>query len=108
MDLTNYKLKIDHFDQMHSLGDDKKVEGAPNFRQVPGFPVYGTAQPTEIGYSKIIELVTKGTEEEPNKIKWYNMRQEPVIYLNGIPYAPRHPEKYFFTKIKYCNIFFLY
>ena len=34
VDLTSTHLKIDHFDMMHGLGEDKKLEGAPNFRQV--------------------------------------------------------------------------
>ena len=34
VDLTSTHLKIDHFEMMHGLGEDKKVEGAPNFRQV--------------------------------------------------------------------------
>lgn len=34
LDLKMYQLKIDHFDQMHALGKDKIVKGAPNFRQV--------------------------------------------------------------------------
>ena len=24
---------------------------------------------------------------------WYNMRQEPVVYLDGVPHAPRHQER---------------
>jgi hypothetical protein len=35
----------------------------------------------------------KGTAEKPIRTIWYNMRQEPVIYINGIPYAPRAPAK---------------
>ena len=42
MDLSEYLLKIDHFDKMHVLKDEGKIEGAPNFRQVPIFtlPIY--------------------------------------------------------------------
>ena len=29
-----------------------------------------------------------------SKITFYNMRQEPVVYINGTPYAPRAPEQY--------------
>merc|ERR1711962_1876898 len=85
MDLSEYKLKIDHFDQMHVLPDETKVEGAENFRQVAGFPVFGTAQPTEDGFLKVLDKLPKGTEEKPIQTIWYNMRQEPVIYVNGIP-----------------------
>jgi len=94
IDLTDYKLKIDHFDQMHVLTDDSsKLEGAENFRQVAGFPVFGTAQPTEDGFLKVLDKLHPGTEEKPLQTIWYNMRQEPVIYVNGIPYAPRNPDK---------------
>ena len=34
IDLSDYKLKIDHFDQMHALTDENRLEGADNFRQV--------------------------------------------------------------------------
>ena len=37
MDLSEYLLKIDHFDKMHVLKDEGKIEGAPNFRQVSVF-----------------------------------------------------------------------
>ena len=29
-----YKVKIDHFEGIHVLGDEAHIEGAPNFRQV--------------------------------------------------------------------------
>jgi len=93
LNMTDYKLKIDHFDQVHVLGPDSIVEGAPNFRQVSGFPIFGCAQPTEAGFMKVLEKVPRGTEEKPVKTIWYNMRQEPVIYCNGEPYAPRHPDR---------------
>ena len=34
MDLTDYKVKVDHFENIHTLPDENKVDGAPNFRQV--------------------------------------------------------------------------
>eukprot|EP00096_Caligus_rogercresseyi_P004778 TRINITY_DN1924_c0_g1_i1.p1 TRINITY_DN1924_c0_g1~~TRINITY_DN1924_c0_g1_i1.p1 ORF type:complete len:531 (-),score=159.93 TRINITY_DN1924_c0_g1_i1:105-1697(-) len=89
MDLSQCKLKIDHFDQMHSLGPNQLVEGAPNFRKVSGFPIYGTAQPTEDAFNVILDQITKSAPE--SSIIWYNMRQEPVIYINKTPYAPRYP-----------------
>jgi len=93
MDMTEFKLKIDHFDQVHVLGPENSIDGAPNFRQVSGFPIFGCAQPTKIGLPAVLEKVPKGTEEKPVKTIWYNMRQEPVIYCNGEPFAPRHPDR---------------
>ncbi len=58
MDLSDCRLKVDHFDQMHGLGEEMRLEGAPNFRQLTGFPIFGTGQPTEEGFKKVLEKVT--------------------------------------------------
>ena len=92
-DLNNYKMKVDHFDDIHMLGDEVFVEGAPNFRQIPGFPIFGCAQPTQEGFMHVLEKVPRGTEEKVVRTVWYNMRQEPVIYCDGLPCAPRHPDR---------------
>ena len=34
LDLGQLKLKVDHFAQLHVLGPEKSIAGAPNFRQV--------------------------------------------------------------------------
>ena len=51
------------------------------------------AQPTEEGLAKVMEKMSKGTPEKPIKTLWFNMRQEPVVYVNGVPMAPRAPGK---------------
>jgi len=98
LDLTDYLLKIDHFDKMHVLKDEGKIDGAPNFRQVNGFPVYGTAQPSEAALKTILEKLHGAKEKSAeadqavcHNVVWFNMRQEPVIYINGTPFAPRVP-----------------
>ncbi|XP_023341546.1 paladin [Eurytemora carolleeae] len=75
MDLSTCVLKLDH-----SVGDPQPY---PNFRQIPGFPVYGVGQPTEAGFSQLAEKIPK------EKTIWFNVRQEPVVYINGLPCAPR-------------------
>lgn len=40
---------------------------------------------------KKLDPTTGGDGETPLKVIWYNMRQEPVVYLDGVPFAPRHP-----------------
>jgi len=92
LDLTNTYIKPDHFEGIHIM-DQKfpSIEGAPNFRQVPGFPVFGTGQPTIEGMVEILKKIKKDKENE--KIIWFSMRQEPVVYVNGSPYAPRSPDK---------------
>ena len=34
MDLTDFKPKVDHFEEIHALGDANRIIGAPNFRLV--------------------------------------------------------------------------
>ena len=36
----------------------ERIEGAPNFRQVNGFPVFGVGQPTEEGFKALLTKVT--------------------------------------------------
>jgi len=93
LDMSDYQLKVDHFENIQCLPVEGSVPGAPNFRQVCGFPVYGMAQPTEEGLAKVMEKMSKGTPEKPIKTLWFNMRQEPVVYVNGVPMAPRAPGK---------------
>ena len=60
IDLRSYFIKPDQFEGIEVL-DEKfgKVEGAPNFRQVAGFPVFGTGQPTEEGMVNILNHIRK-------------------------------------------------
>ena len=83
------------------------------FLQVSGFPVYGTAQPTEAALKSILEKLqgTKDSSAEADQaathnVVWYNMRQEPVIYINGTPFAPRAPGRYDLFVI--CLVLYLY
>jgi len=81
-------LKYDHFENIHRL--DPKLpayEGAPNFRQVPGYLVFGTGQPTKAGFEKVLEVIFQ--ETGASKCLWTSMRQEPVVYLNGESFTPR-------------------
>ena len=92
IDLTKHFIKPDQFDGIHILDNKfEKVEGAPNFRQVPGFPIYGTGQPTKDGLIKILKKAKNG--EDRQTIFWFLMRQEPVVYVNGYPFALRHQDK---------------
>lgn len=82
-------LKFDHFENIHRL--DPKLpayEGAPNFRQVPGYLVFGTGQPTKEGFQAVLEHLASDVVGA-KKILWTNMRQEPVVYLNGQSFTPR-------------------
>lgn len=69
-----------NFKLCHSLGTSDDL---PNWRRVPGFPVFGVGQPSEKGFANIPEKIGK------EKTIWFNCRQEPVAYVNGISITPR-------------------
>jgi len=80
----------DHFEKIQKLKD--KIDGVPNFRRVPGYKVYCCGQPTKEGFVKACEKVCEKWPKD-GKIIWINMRQEPVVYVNGNPVCARPPNK---------------
>jgi hypothetical protein len=80
----------DHFEKIQKLKD--KIDGVPNFRRVPGYKVYCSGQPTKEGFLKACEKVCEKWPKD-GKIIWINMRQEPVVYVNGNPVCGRPPNK---------------
>merc|ERR1712223_271515 len=87
------KVMTDHFEGIDKLvKESPHTDGAPNFRRMPGFPVFGTGQPTLPGFDKILEPIMKKYGDE-KIIYWANLRQEPVVYVNGKPYTARDPAK---------------
>ncbi|XP_051875968.1 paladin-like [Pristis pectinata] len=68
-----------------------KNYGAPNFRQIQlGYPVFGMGQATMNGFHMVLQ---KLKEEGNQEIIYFNVREEPVIFLHQdddfIPYTPR-------------------
>ncbi len=81
----------DHFEKIQRLPET--LIGAPNFRRVAGYKVYCTGQPTKAGFDKVIEKVCGDKYPKDKPIVWINMRQEPIIYVNGVPVCARPPNK---------------
>merc|ERR1712073_43571 len=81
----------DHFEKIQKLPDP--VPGVPNFRRVPGYKVYCCGQPTLTGVKACLEKVTGTIYPKDGKIIWFNMRQEPDVYVNGQPVCARPPNK---------------
>ncbi|HIB66825.1 MAG TPA: hypothetical protein EYO33_17335, partial [Phycisphaerales bacterium] len=83
-------LKFDQFPGLHREHLQETIPGAPNFRQVEGTNVYGVAQPTIEGLRAVLDRT--GAKEKT--VVWTNMREEPVLYINGRSYSLReeaHP-----------------
>merc|ERR1712242_244909 len=92
---TNIKMAdpavmADHFEKIQKLADP--IPGCPNFRRVPGYKVYCCGQPTSEGFEKALEKVTASYPKD-GKIIWFNLRQEPSVYVNGEPLCARPPNK---------------
>jgi len=81
----------DHFDKIQKLPD--KVDGVPNFRRVPGYKVYCCGQPTAAGFEAALNKACGETYPKDGKIVWINMRQEPIVYVNGDPICARPANK---------------
>jgi len=83
-------VMADHFEKIQKLADP--IPGCPNFRRVPGYKVYCCGQPTAEGFEKALEKVTASYPKD-GKIIWFNLRQEPTVYVNGEPLCARPPNK---------------
>merc|ERR1711997_800245 len=70
-----------------------KVDGCPNFRRVPGYKVYCCGQPTIAGFEAAINKACGTIYPKDGPIVWVNMRQEPIVYVNGNPMCARPPNK---------------
>ncbi|KAK4783955.1 hypothetical protein SAY86_018323 [Trapa natans] len=95
-------LKSDHCPGCQNLLLPERVDGAPNFREVPGFPVYGVAIPTIDGIRSVIRRIGSGVQGR--SIFWHNMREEPVIYINGKPFVLREVERPYKNMLEYTGI----
>jgi len=82
---------LDHFEKIQKLPD--KVDGVPNFRRVPGYKIFCCGQPTKDGFEKALEKACGDKWPKDGPIIWMNMRQEPIVYVNGNPVCARPPNK---------------
>merc|ERR1711931_589264 len=82
---------VDHFEKIQKLPDP--IPGVPNFRRVPGYKVYCCGQPTAAALETTLNKVCGEIYPKDKKIIWFNMRQEPTVYINGEPVCARPPNK---------------
>merc|ERR1712018_282119 len=90
-DMEKAVCMTDHFEKIQKLPDP--IPGVPNFRRVPGFKVYCCGQPTIEGFEKALEKVCGTIYPKDGPIIWFNLRQEPTVYVNGNPVCARPPNK---------------
>jgi protein-tyrosine phosphatase len=103
-------VKIDHFLALARKGLDS-VPGAPNFRKVSSFCIYGTAMPTLSGITAVLDLLgaspgtssvlssssqlvgAAGSSMGSGGCLWVSLREEPIVYVNGRPLVLRNIDK---------------
>merc|ERR1712212_620219 len=90
-DMANAACMADGFEKIQKLPDP--VPGCPNFRRVPGFKVYCCGQPTIAGFENVLNKVCGNNYPKDGKIIWFNLRQEPDVYVNGEPICARPANK---------------
>lgn len=74
-----------------TTADSLNVRGAINYRRVPHSSLYALSQPTQAGIAGVLQGVKKDMVHKgvAKKIVWINLREEPLIYINGTPYVLR-------------------
>jgi protein-tyrosine phosphatase len=94
-------LKSDHFPGCQNMRLLPLIDGAPNFRQVPELPVYGVAIPTVAGVRNVLDRL--GAAKGGRKVLWINLREEPILFINGRPFVVREADKPF-ANLEYTGI----
>merc|ERR1712121_139428 len=90
-DMANAVCMVDGFEKIQKLPDP--VPGCPNLRRVPGFKVYCSGQRTIAGFEAALNKVCGDKYPKDGPIIWFNLRQEPDVYVNGDPICARPPNK---------------
>merc|ERR1712013_490202 len=90
-DMANAACMADGFENIQKLPD--ALPGCPNFLRVPGFKVYCCGQPTIAGFEAALNKVCGDKYPKDGPIIWFNLRQEPDVYVNGEPICARPPNK---------------
>ena len=77
-------LKCDHFPSCRNHALKEQLSRAPNFRQVEELNVFGVGQPEVHGVNDVCRVcIDRGFK----RVLWFNLREEPFIYINGVPFC---------------------
>ena len=85
-------LKEEPYPGIQSAAIPVTVAGAANFRQATGHPIYGLAIAPVSAIRAVLERVGAGPGGGAAAV-WHNMREEPTVFINGVPYVLRDPAR---------------
>jgi len=58
---------------------------------VPSSNLYGLSQPTQDGIYRVLEAVLSELDQTAEgRVLWINLREEPILYIHGVPYVLRN------------------
>ncbi|OQR97247.1 paladin-like protein [Achlya hypogyna] len=83
--LGKYILKSDRMPDQIALASEHK-DIAPNFRRLPGLPIYGGGQPTLAGVHHILATIAADGYKH---VIWVNLREEAVLFVGGESFTAR-------------------
>ncbi|CAE6515835.1 unnamed protein product [Rhizoctonia solani] len=83
--------------ERHDAGAET-LRGAINFRNIPGTNIYALGQPNEEAIGAVVRRV-KEDYPHVHKVAWINLREEPIIYVNGAAHCLRR-ENYSLRNMK--------
>lgn len=91
----NSILKAEHFPLSKTAVNNLplQVHGAPNFRRTKDCNICGVAQPSISGLRAIHRLLCQNQDSIENFPVLMCIRDEPVIYLDGMPFVLRDAEE---------------
>ena len=86
--LKAHVMKCDEFENIHLLKTERLHPQAWNFRRTDAaLPVFGSGQCHLDGIVYLAGHLKR--ELGFQKVLWFNMREEPVVFINGQACAPR-------------------
>ncbi|KZP00352.1 hypothetical protein CALVIDRAFT_560340 [Calocera viscosa TUFC12733] len=85
---ANTLLKSDQWHQEDSGETSDSIRGAINFRNMPGTRIYALGQPTIEAIDQVVARLRESYADAETVI-WINLREEPLVFINGAPYCLR-------------------
>jgi Inositol hexakisphosphate len=82
------------------MDTDSMILGAPNFRAAE-LGIYGVAQPTNIGLHTVLRLLAR---QGASTSTWISTREEPLVYINDVPFVLREEASPFLNIAAYAGI----
>ncbi|SJX66322.1 uncharacterized protein SRS1_16643 [Sporisorium reilianum f. sp. reilianum] len=89
-------LKCDIWRKFIERNAGLPIRGTVNFRRIPGSNIFATGQPTVDGIRNVVAALqehyaskTDAANIPTRTVTWINLREEPIVYVNGKPYCLR-------------------